>query len=165
MSIHVRMHDYTHMSENLHCWSFYFLIFHIELPTVYDRFVYVCSYSLNKLINSFHFKYYLDIYTQKIYIFSPGLSSELPSCIWLHFNLIRPKLIYSPPSHFFCLLDLRNGNLIFQLFKPELGIIFFKGHIHFRKQPLSAYFFERYLLYMFLSLLYLQEKEWLLPVR
>lgn len=97
----VWMHEYAHMSESLLCWSFYFLIFHIELPAVYGRFVYVRSYSLNKLINSFHFKYYLDIYIQQIYIFSPGfhLNFHLASeCIS---NLIRPKLIYSPPSHFY----------------------------------------------------------------
>lgn len=149
----VWMHEYAHLSDSLHCCSFYFLIFHIELPTVYDRFVYVCSYSLNKLINSFHFKYYLDIYIQQIYIFSPGfpLNFHLASeCIS---NLIRPKLIYRPPAHFyFFLLDLRNGNLIFQLFKPELSIIFYKATSISGNNLFQLTFWNILIIHVFVSL-------------
>lgn len=160
----VWMHEYAHMSESLLCWSFYFLIFHIELPAVYGRFVYVRSSSLNKLINSFHFKYYLDIYIQQIYIFSPGfhLNFHLASeCIS---NLIRPKLIYSPPSHFY-FVSWTSGMVIWSssCSSRNLASSFQRPH-PFQETTSFSLLFETYLLYMFLSPLNLQEKEWLSAV-
>lgn len=161
----VWMHEYAHLSDSLHCWSFYFLIFHIELPTVYGRFVYVYSCSLNKLINSFHFKYYLDIYIQQIYIFSPGfpLNFHLASeCIS---NLIRPKLIYRPPSHFY-FVSWISGMVIWSsnCSSQSLASSFIRPH-PFQETTSFSLLFETYLLYMFLSPLYLQKKEWLSAVR